>query len=109
MSQLTDLATKLSALGHPIRLKIIATLTKEMYLNEIANKIRISRALAKIHLKKLEKAGLVKSYIVTAQNEAKALRYYKMQPFDIHVSAEILKKEVESQWTLEPKSLDLHG
>ena len=95
MSQLTELATKLNALGHPIRLKIIATLTKEMYLNEIANKIGISRALAKIHLKKLEKAGIVKSHIVTAQNEAKALRYYQLKPFDIHVSPQTLRTEVE--------------
>ncbi len=66
-----------------------------MYLNEIANKIGISRALAKIHLKKLEKAGIVKSRIVTAEGEAKALRYYQLLPFDIHVSPQTLKKEVE--------------
>jgi predicted transcriptional regulator len=96
MSQLNQLATKLDALGHPIRLKIIATITQnEMYLNEIANSIGISRALAKIHLKKLEKAGIVKSRIVTAEGEAKALRYYNLLPFDIHVSPMILKKEVE--------------
>jgi predicted transcriptional regulator len=96
MPPLTDLATKLDALGHPIRLQIIATLTpNELYLNEIANKVVISRALAKIHLKKLEKAGIVKSRIVTAENEAKALRYYQLLPFDIHVSPTILKKEVE--------------
>ncbi|MCW4000265.1 MAG: ArsR family transcriptional regulator [Candidatus Bathyarchaeota archaeon] len=96
MSQLTELATKLNALGHPLRLKIIATLNQQdLYLNEIANKNGISRALAKIHLKKLEKAGIVKSRIVTAQNEAKALRYYTLIPFDIQVSPQILQKEVE--------------
>jgi ArsR family transcriptional regulator len=96
MSQINDLAKKLDALGHPLRLKIIATIAEdEKYLNEIANAIGISRALAKIHLKKLEKAGIVKSRIVTAEDEAKALRYYQLQPFDIRVTPQILKKEVE--------------
>jgi predicted transcriptional regulator len=98
MSKLADLATKLDALAHPIRLNIIATLAQaqhEMYLNEIANKIGVSRALAKIHLKKLEKAGIVKSHIVTAEGEAKALRYYELLPFDIHVSPQMLRMEVE--------------
>jgi ArsR family transcriptional regulator len=98
MSQLTELAAKLDALGHPIRLNIIATLSKnpqEMYLNEIANKIGVSRALAKIHLKKLEKAAIVKSRVVTAEGEAKALRYYQLLQFDIHISPMILQKEVE--------------
>jgi Predicted transcriptional regulator len=66
-----------------------------MYLNEIANKIGVSRALAKIHLKKLEKAAIVKSHVVTAEGEAKALRYYQLIQFDIHVSPKILQEEVE--------------
>jgi ArsR family transcriptional regulator len=97
MSKITELAAKLDALGHPLRLKIVAALSQqEMYLNEIANSIGVSRALAKIHLKKLEKAGIAKSRIVTAEGEAKALRYYKLEPFDIHVSAQLLQKEVEN-------------
>ncbi|MCL5876915.1 MAG: ArsR family transcriptional regulator [Candidatus Bathyarchaeota archaeon] len=96
MEEINQLAKKLDALGHPIRLKIITTLTKQdKYLNEIANTVGISRALAKIHLKKLEKAGIVTSRIVTAQNEAKALRYYTLQPFDLRISPESLRKEVE--------------
>jgi len=97
MSQLNDIALRLDALGHPLRLRIIATLAgKEMYLNEIAIAVGVSRALAKIHLKKLERAGIVKSTVVTLENEAKALRYYKLIPFDIRVSPEILRKEVEN-------------
>jgi predicted transcriptional regulator len=98
MPKLTELATKHDALAHPIRLNIIVTLAQaqlELYLNEIAYKIGVSRALAKIHLKKLEKAGIVKSHIVTAEGEAKALRYYELLPFDIHVSPQMLRMEVE--------------
>jgi predicted transcriptional regulator len=70
--------------------------TKELYLNEIAISLGVSRALAKVHLKKLERAGLVKSRVELVKGEAKALRYYKLQNFDVHVSPEILRKEVES-------------
>ena len=97
MTELNELAKTLDALGHPLRLKIIALLAGgEMYLNEIANKLCVNRALAKVHLKKLERAGIVKSRIELAQGEAKALRYYKLQQFEIHVSPQILRKEVDN-------------
>lgn len=97
MTELNDLAKTLDALGHPLRLKIVALLAGgEMYLNEIANELCVNRALAKVHLKKLERAGIVKSRIELAQGEAKALRYYKLQQFEIHVSPQILRKEVEN-------------
>jgi predicted transcriptional regulator len=97
MTELNELAKTLDALGHPLRLRIVALLAGgELYLNEIANKLCVNRALAKVHLKKLERAGIVKSRIELVQGEAKALRYYKLQQFDIHVSPQILRKEVEN-------------
>jgi predicted transcriptional regulator len=97
MTELNELAKTLDALGHPLRLRIVALLAGgEMYLNEIANKLCVNRALAKVHLKKLERAGIVKSRIELAQGEAKALRYYKLQQFEIHVSPQILRKEVDN-------------
>jgi len=97
MTDVNELAKTLDALGHPVRLKIVALLGGgEMYLNEIANKLCVNRALAKVHLKKLERAGIVKSRIELTQGEAKALRYYKLQQFEIHVSPQILRKEVEN-------------
>jgi predicted ArsR family transcriptional regulator len=96
MTYIELIAQKMKALAHPMRLRIVVLLAKEnedMYLNQIANKLEINRALAKIHLKKLEKESIVKSWVVLVEGEARALRYYKLQDFDIHVSAEILKKE----------------
>ncbi len=87
-------AEQLKALAHPIRLNIATLLAqqgKDMYLNEIANSLEINRALAKIHLKKLERGGIVKSRIVLVEGEAKALRYYTLRNFDIRVSPELLK------------------
>jgi len=93
--ELEELAKKLDALGHPLRLKIVALLAKEgrsMYLSEIASKLGISRALAKIHLKRLEEAGIVVSKIIVLEDEARAMRFYKLKEFRINVSPEILKE-----------------
>ena len=99
MSTLLDLGDKLHALSHPLRMNIVLLLIKEqkdMYLNEIANNLEINRALAKIHLKKLEHAGIVKSWVVLVKGEARALRYYKLLDFDIHITPELLQKEVNN-------------
>lgn len=93
MGKTKTLAKKLKALGHPLRLKIIRLLAQEkeeMYLSEIAGRIGISRALTKVHLRKLEKAGLVKSKVVLVEGEARALRYYKLVDFTINLSPESL-------------------
>ncbi|MHA2143507.1 MAG: ArsR/SmtB family transcription factor [Candidatus Thorarchaeota archaeon] len=93
----TDLARQLKALGHPIRLRLIALLASQpqyLYLNEIAKALDINRALAKIHLIKLENAGLVRSRIILVEGEARALRYYELQDFDIRVSPTTLKQKV---------------
>jgi len=98
MTYIKSTSTKMKALAHPVRLSITILLANEvedMYLNQIANKLGINRALAKIHLKKLEKGGIVKSRVVLVEGEARALRYYKLQDFDIHISPEILRKEEE--------------
>lgn len=98
MIYIKSISTKMKALAHPVRLSIAILLANEvedMYLNQIANKLGINRALAKIHLKKLEKGGIVKSRVVLVEGEARALRYYKLQDFDIHISPEILRKEEE--------------
>ena len=99
MTYIKPLSEKLKALAHPVRLKIVTLLAKEdkeMYLNQIANKLEINRALAKIHLKKLERSDIVKSRVVLVEGEARALRYYRLRDFDIHVSPEILKQEAEN-------------
>lgn len=94
MSKIEKMSTMLKALSHQTSLKIVALLAREgedMYLNQIAKSLGVNRALAKIHLKKLERGGIVKSRVVLVEGEALALRYYTLQDFDIHVSPEILK------------------
>ena len=82
----------LSALGHIYRLRILTALTEEeKYLSQIAKEVGISRALASIHLKKLIEADLVKTRVILLEDEAKALRYYKLNNFHIELSSEELK------------------
>ena len=79
--ELEELARILDALAHPLRLAIIAILASvegEMYLASVASSLGISRALAKIHLKKLERAGLVESRVVVEEGKAQARRAYKL-------------------------------
>ncbi len=80
-----DLARLLSALGHEVRLRILAVLAEggEMYLSEIAEAVGVSRALAKVHLKVLERAGMVRSSLVLSEERGKALRYYRAENLDL--------------------------
>ncbi len=42
--------------------------------------------MAKVHLVKLQKAGLVRSSVKLVEGEAKALRYYELVDFNITVN-----------------------
>nr|CCC55525.1 ArsR family transcriptional regulator [uncultured archaeon] len=90
------MAKKLDALGHPLRLKIIAMLKLhgEMHMAQLASKLGVSRALVKVHMKKLEQAGLVRSRVVLVPGQAKALRMYELVDFTITVNPETIVKEV---------------
>jgi len=98
MGNLEELARVLEALGHPLRLKIIAELRQhgEMHLALIASRLGVSRALAKVHLKKLEQAGLVRSKVVLVPNQARALRVYELVDFKIELDPDTISRAVGS-------------
>ena len=76
----------LSALANPHRLQIITALVnKTNYVSQLAREIGISRPLLIMHLNKLEDAGLVKSRLELS-GEGKAMRYYEVMDFDIHLT-----------------------
>ncbi len=62
-------------------MRIVALLWErgEMYLAEIAEALGVSRALAKVHLRKLESAGVVESRVVVESGRAVARRYYRLR------------------------------
>ena len=91
----SDLLEALSALANPHRLQIIAALVNETnYVSQLAREIGISRPLLIMHLKKLEDAGLVKSRLELS-GEGKAMRYYEILAFDIHLTPEFISKSQE--------------
>ncbi|CAB48958.1 Transcriptional regulator, arsR family [Pyrococcus abyssi GE5] len=85
------------ALGNPVRVKILKMLCeKEWYVYELAKELGISRQLLYLHLKKLEKAGLVESELRLEPGDPRAKKYYKAKQFKIVITNETLKnlKEV---------------
>ena len=91
----SGLLEALSALANPHRLQIIAALVNETnYVSQLAREIGISRPLLIMHLKKLEDAGLVKSRLELS-GEGKAMRYYEILNFDIHLTPEFISKSQE--------------
>ncbi len=96
---LEELARTLDALSHPLRLRIVALLWSrgELYLAEIASLLGVSRALAKIHLKKLESAGIVESRVAVEEGRAVARRFYRLRwRGTLCVSPETLARLVEN-------------
>ncbi|MGC8974505.1 MAG: ArsR/SmtB family transcription factor [Thermoproteus sp.] len=94
MESLEDLARIMDALGHPLRLRIIALLRTSgpLYLADIAKRLGVSRALAKVHLNKLQKAGLVISRVELVPGEARALRYYQLVAFRVVVDPDYIAR-----------------
>ena len=88
----TDLVEALAALANPHRLQIIRALLNETnYVSQLAREIGISRPLLIMHLKKLEDAGLVRSKLELS-GDGKAMRYYEVVNFDLHITPEFISK-----------------
>lgn len=92
-----DYVKLFDALSHPMRVKIIGILTEErQYVSELARMVNISRPLLYMHLKKLEVAGIISGCHEISQS-GKAIKYFELKPFDIHISHELmmaLSKEI---------------
>lgn len=83
------------ALSHPMRLKIIGTLSKERrYVSELAKMLNISRPLLYMHLKKLEAAAIVTSSYEISEG-GQSTKYYEAKPFNINLNSELLEKIAE--------------
>jgi predicted transcriptional regulator len=94
MSALTgsDLVEALAALANPHRLQIVTALVNQTnYVSQLAREIGISRPLLIMHLKKLEDANLVRSRLELS-GEGKAMRYYEVVNFDMHLTPEFISK-----------------
>jgi DNA-binding transcriptional ArsR family regulator len=80
----------LAALASPHRLRVLAALTNgRVYVSQLARDLGISRALLQVHLKKLEKAGLVIAHLELSA-DGKALKFYEAAPFSLHLTPDVV-------------------
>jgi DNA-binding transcriptional ArsR family regulator len=80
-----------AALANPHRVRVMAMLAGEgrTYVSQLARELGISRALLQVHLKKLEKAGLVRSHLELSESD-RALKFYEVTPFVLRLTPELL-------------------
>jgi len=87
-----ELTVICEALSNPVRVRILQLLSqKEWYVYELAKTLGISRQLLYLHLKKLEKAGLVESELRLEPNDPRAKKYYRARPFRVCIDSEVIK------------------
>jgi DNA-binding transcriptional ArsR family regulator len=80
----------LAALASPHRLRVLGALAGgRVYVSQLARDLGISRALLQVHLKKLEKAGLVTAHLELS-DDGKALKYYEAAPFSLHLTPDVV-------------------
>jgi DNA-binding transcriptional ArsR family regulator len=81
-----SLVQVLATLASPHRLRVLAALAAgPTYVSQLARDLGISRALLQVHLKKLEKAGLVSAHVEVSE-DGKAMKFYEVVPFSLHLT-----------------------
>src|SRR5580698_3121902 len=80
----------LTAVAHPLRLRIIAELAGgRVHVSELARRLDMSRPLLYMHLDKLEKAGIVTGQLELSP-DGKAMKYFELAPFEVRITAETI-------------------
>ncbi|WP_433252731.1 ArsR/SmtB family transcription factor [Streptosporangium sp. CA-135522] len=80
----------LAAIGHPLRLRIIAELSGgRVHVSELARRLDISRPLLYMHLERMEKAGLVTG-VLELSTDGKAMKYFELVPFDVRLTVDTI-------------------
>jgi DNA-binding transcriptional ArsR family regulator len=83
-----ELLARLTALSHPLRLRIIAELAGgRVHVSELARRLDMSRPLLYMHVGKLEKADLVTGHLELS-DDGKAMKYLELAPFEFRINAQ---------------------
>jgi DNA-binding transcriptional ArsR family regulator len=91
-----------AALDHPLRLQVIAVLRDgRQYVSALARLLNISRPLLYLHLERLERAGLITGSLELAA-DGKAVKWYELQPFDLHLTPDTVAAAAAAPTTAEP-------
>ena len=92
----------LAALANPIRLRILAQLAGGRdYVSHLAREIGVSRPLLHMHLQRLEAVGLVVGTLELSE-DGKALKYYDVERFDVHLTAATVASAVLTLTSVDP-------
>jgi DNA-binding transcriptional ArsR family regulator len=102
-----ELLAMLTAIAHPLRLRIIAELSAgRVHVSELARRLGMSRPLLYMHLDRLEKAGLVTGSLELSE-DGKAMKYLELLPFEVSVTAEtVVRALAEDEKNGEPAATD---
>jgi DNA-binding transcriptional ArsR family regulator len=91
-----ELVEVFAALANPLRLRIVATLAGGRdYVSHLARAIGVSRPLLHMHLQRLETAGLIVGSLELSE-DGKAMKYYEVADFDLHLTASVLAEAAET-------------
>ena len=93
----------LTAIAHPLRLRIIAELAGRVHVSELARRLGMSRPLLYMHLDRLEKAGLVTGQLELS-DDGKAMKYFELVPFEVRVTAETVVRALAPKTTARMRS-----
>lgn len=97
-----ELLGLLAALANPIRLRILARLADGRdYVSHLAREIGVSRPLLHMHLQRLEAVGLVVGSLELSE-DGKAMKFYDVAPFDVHLTAATVAAAAETLTTADP-------
>ena len=92
-----QLLAMLTAIAHPLRLRIIAELADgRVHVSELARRLGMSRPLLYMHLDRLEKAGLVTGQLELSE-DGKAMKYFELVPFEVHVTPETVVRALAEE------------
>ena len=97
-----ELLGVLGALANPIRLRILAQLADGRdYVSHLAREIGVSRPLLHMHLQRLEAVGLVVGSLELSE-DGKALRFYDVTHFDVHLTAATVAAAAQTLTSVDP-------
>lgn len=92
-----DLVRVGRALSNPLRVRILLMLARRpTFIQDVAQSLHIPYALAHMHLKILEEAGLVEgSYVVEERPKPHLRKVYRVRDFRLVIDRELLERLAE--------------
>ncbi len=98
-----ELVAMLAALASPTRLQIFARLAGGRdYVSNLARAIGVSRPLLHMHLQRLEAVGLIVGSLELSE-DGKAMKYYEVADFDLHLTPSALAEAARTLTKLDPE------